>query len=443
MSAPPSTAFREVHLTKRLAENRNQHTAVAIAYLNQTGLQVLHKVTLYRAKGEKDPVILTYVETTLRNSQARLAGRVTLTPQIDLGAYQCLAVVDWIDVEFELSRRTQYWHLNDRIEKLTGRKEFPRALDLGEGKTATRYRLRVQEPDLEMVGKVLDDVDNTYGFVSPATISAIEISVDFYPKSPSEDARARMHGVLVRHFFPTTRVLKSSRTWPRFMPGYVDETDYTASRNTGDRRLDVAGRMTPGMDRKPLYASTYYVGEENDPRAFWSIQNKVLDKQNKAAGTRDALVEEKKRVRIEITLGQEGCREVGLERFSDLETLQITRLQKSFFQFMKPTFAVIRPTIGRAGSRAVKSKVEDLRKERFLNAGVLGLQIREDAREELRALEMPTIRRLHRRSGTKAPVRMRAGTGAYGTMVAYKELARMVERALAGLQGRLRKEMGV
>lgn len=412
--------------------------------MHKAGLKVFHKVTLYRSKGKKDPVILTFAETTLSSSQARLAGRVTLTPQIDLGAYQCLAVVDWIDVEFELSRRTQYWHLNDRIEKLTGRKEFPRALDLGEGKTATRYRLRVQEPDLRMVRKVLDDVDNTYGFVSPATISAIEISVDFYPKSPSEDARAQMHGVLVRHFFPTTRVLTSSGTWPRFMPGYVKRRgDYTVSRNLADRRLDVAGRMTPGMDRQALYASTYYVGEKEDPRAFWSIQNKVLDKQNKAAGTRDELVDEKKRVRIEITLGQDGCREVGLERFSDLETLQITRLQKSFFQFMKPTFAVIRPTIGRAGSTAVKRKVEELRKDRFLNAGVLGLQIREDAREELRALEMPTIRRLHRRSGSKMPARMRGGTGSYGTMIAYKELTRMVERALAGLQGRLRKEMGV
>jgi hypothetical protein len=106
-------------------------------------LQLLHKVTLYRAKGQKDPVILSYVEKTLRGSQARLVDRTTLPPQIDLKAYQCHAVIDWIDIHFELSRRSQFWHLNDRIEKLTGRKEYPEALDLSEGKTATRYKLRV------------------------------------------------------------------------------------------------------------------------------------------------------------------------------------------------------------------------------------------------------------------------------------------------------------
>ncbi|WLS09362.1 hypothetical protein Q9314_06205 [Shinella sumterensis] len=112
---------------------------------------MVHQITLYRAKGSKDPVRLTYVEEPLRRSQARLANRTTLTPQIELGSYQCAAVIDWIDVEFELTRRTQYWHLNDLVENVTGRKEFPEALDLGEGKTATRYKLRVQEPDLGMV----------------------------------------------------------------------------------------------------------------------------------------------------------------------------------------------------------------------------------------------------------------------------------------------------
>ncbi|MBY5379352.1 hypothetical protein HFN10_00600 [Rhizobium leguminosarum] len=403
---------------------------------------MIHEVTLYREKGNKAPVALSYGEETLRSSQARLINRTTLTPQIDLEAYQCRAVVDWIDIHFELSRRTQYWHLNDRIEKLTGRKEYPEALDFGDGKTATRYKLRVQEPDLKNVRTVLDDLESAYGFVAPASVSGIEISIDFYPEKPSEEARARMHGVLVRHFYPTTRVLRSSRMWPRFMPGSVKSTDYTVSRNDSDSSLDIGARMTPGLDRPALYGSTYYVGERDNPRAFWRIQNKVLDKQNKAAATWDELPDDKKRVRIEVTLGHEGCREIGLGKFSDLETLKITRLQKGFFQFMKPTFAIIRPANSRAGSAAVKQKVEEYQKQRFLNAGVLGLQIREDAKGELRALEMPKIRRWHRTSGSKVPPKVRAGAGAYGTMIAYEELTRMVERALAGLQRKVRKEMG-
>lgn len=403
----------------------------------------MHQVILYRDKGNTEPVTLRYTEQTLRSSQARLVNRTTLTPQIDLEAYQCRAVIDWVDVHFELSRRTQHWHLNDRIEKLTGRKEYPEALDSGEGKTATRYKLRVQEPDFQNVRKVLDELESVYGFVAPATISGIEISIDFYPKTPSEEARAQMHGVLVRHFFPTTRVLRSNLMWPRFMPGSIKKTDYTIGRNESDESLDIGDRMTPGLDRPALYGSTYYVGERDDPRAFWRIQNKALDKQNKTAGTRDELPDDKKRIRIEVTLGQEGCREIGLENFNDLETLMITRLQKGFFQFMKPSFAIVRPGSARPRSAAVKRKVEEYRRERFLNAGVLGLQIREDAREELRALHLPGIKKWHRTRGGKMPPRARTGVGPYGTMVVYEDLARVVERALAGLQRRVRKEMGV
>ena len=104
-------------------------------------------------------------------------------------------------------------------------------------------------------------------------------------------------------------------------------------------------------------------GHLRDPRAFWRIQNKVLDKQNKAAGTRDQLADEKKRVRIEVTLGREGCREIGLEQFADLEVLGIARLQKGFFQFMKPTFAIVRPSAARPASTAVKRKVEEYRRD--------------------------------------------------------------------------------
>ncbi len=403
---------------------------------------MIHDVILYREKGNKDPVVLRYAEETLRSSQARLVNRTTLTPQIDLKAYQCRAVVDWIDIRFELSRRTQHWHLNDRIEKLTGRKEYPEALDLSEGKTATRYRLRIQEPDFEAVRKVLDDIEGTYGFATPAHVTAIEISVDFYPVKPSEEARARMHGVLVRHFFPTTRVLRTNMMWPRFMPGSIEKTDYTIGRNESDDSLDIGDRMAPGLDRPALYGSTYYVGERGDPRAMWRIQNKVLDKQNLTAGTREDLPEDQKRIRVEVTLGHEGCREIGLEKLADLETIAIARLQKAFFQFMKPTFSLVRLGSPRPGSVAVRRKTEEYRRQRFLNAGVLGLQIREDAREELRALEMPRIRRWHRMYGSKMKPRERAGSGAYGSMIAYEELTRMVERALAGLQRMVRKEMG-
>ncbi len=399
---------------------------------------------IYRSKTLDAPVELAYGVETLRSAQKRFQDRMVLRPLINLDAYQWAAVVDWIDVEFELGRPSQHWHLNDRIERLTGRKEYPEALDVGPGGTATRYRLRVQEPDFCVLRRVLADLEEEYDFASPAIVVGIEVSIDAYPKDPGEEARALLYGVLVRHFFPTTTVLTRGRTWPRFVPGLVKPADYVVSRNQADPRLDIIARMTPSFDRSPTYTSTFYIGEKDDPFAMWRIQNKVVDKQNKAAGTHEELAEEDKRVRIEVALGPDGCRVAGIAEFNRISELSFTKLQKGFFQFRLPTFATYSPTSTRSSSKpihAVKQRIEETRKHRFLNAGVLGLQIREDARRDHAKLQRDYFLSWHKAHGSKMPKKNRVGVGPYGTHIDYKQMSRVIERALAGLQRKVRREM--
>lgn len=404
-----------------------------------------YTVIMYRSEELDAPVGLDYVEETLRSPQRRFQGRIVVRPQIDLGAYRWASVVDWIDVEFILGRRSQYWHLNHRIEGLTGRKEYPEALDVGPGGTARRYRLRVQEPDFSVLRRVLADIEGEYGFASPAAISGVEVSIDAYPHFPGELARARLHGVMVRHFYPTTKWLTTGMKWPRATPGIVDKRgDYIVARNGQDDFRDIQVRMTPSSDRPAPYASTYYLGEEDDPHAMWRIQNKTLDKQNKATGTRQELTEEEKRIRIEVTLGPDGCKEAGLGDFNGLAEFSFTELQKSFFQFRLPTFATYPHGSWKVSSRpvaAVKERVEETRKQRFFNAGVLGLQIREDARWDHARLNRDYFLSWHKARGSKMPKRSRVGVGSYGTHINYKEMARVIERALAGLQRKVRREM--
>lgn len=405
-----------------------------------------HAVILHRDSELDAPVTLQYVEETLRGSQRRFEGRTLLRPQIDLDSYRWASVVDWIDVEFVLGRPSQHWKLNDRIERLTGRKEYPEALDIGPGGAASHYRLRVQEPDFSVLGRVLADIEGEYGFTSPAAITGIEVSIDAYPHNPGEEARARLHGVLVRHFYPTTRWLTAAMKWPRAMPGIVNKSggDYIVARNQQDPFRDIQDRMTPISDRPAPYQSTYYLGEKDDPHAMWRIQNKTVDKQNKATGTRRELKEEEKRIRIEVTLGPDGCREAGLADFNGLAEFSFTGLQKSFFQFRLPTFGTYPPGSLKSSSRpiaAVEERVEETRKQRFLNAGVLGLEIREDARWDHLKLQKSYFLSWHKARGSKMPKRSRVGTGPYGTHVNYQEMARVIERALAGLQRKVRREM--
>lgn len=399
-----------------------------------------HFVTIYRDKSKADPVVLGYEEKTLGRAQARLRDRTTLTPLIDLDAYQCRSLVDWVDVRVSLTNTSQFRWVNERIIALGSRKCFVKPHEAGAGNAATEFTVRFQEPDFSVVRSVLSGLDKDLKFTGPAQITGIEISIDFYPKEPGNEARALLHGVLIRHFFPTTAVLRTPRTWPRFNPGVVKDTDYTIGRNLEDVERDLTARMTPGMDTAPTYSATAYVGEKDDPRAFWRIQNKVIDRQNLGAGTHVDLPEQEKRVRIEVTLGESGCREVGLSNFDDLSKMPIARLQKKYFQFMKPTFA-INPRGGTKSREVVSRAVEEFRRERFLNAGVLGLQIREDAIVQRLKEIRRRLKRIHRINGTRRPLVERRGTGAYGTMIAYEELSRIVERALSDLQRRVRKEM--
>lgn len=404
-----------------------------------------HAVILQRDNKLDAPIRLNYVEETLRSSQRRFEGRTVLRPQIDLGVYRWASVVDWIDIDFVLGRRSQYWHLNDRIERLTGRKEYPEALDVGLGGTASHYRLRVQEPDFSVLRLVLVDIESEYGFASPAAITGIEVSIDAYPHKPGEVARARLHGVMVRHFYPTTKWLTTGMKWPRATPGIVDKRgDYIVARSGQDDFRDIQDRMTPSSDRPAPYASTYYLGEQNDPHTMWRIQNKAVDRQNKTIGTWQELTDEEKRIRIEVTLGPDGCKEAGLADFNRLAEFNFTGLQKSFFQFRLPTFATYPHGSLNSSSRpvaAVKERVEETRKQRFFNAGVLGLQIREDARWDHARLNRDYFLSWHKARGSKMPKRSRVGVGSHGTHINYKEMARVIERTLAGLQRKVRREM--
>lgn len=406
-------------------------------------MKTRYTVVIYRSSKLDAPVELEYGEETLSESQKRFASRTVYRPQIDLDAYRWASVIDWIDVEFELGRPSQHWKLNDRIEALTGRKEYPAALDIGPGGIARRYRLRVQEPDFSVLRRVLTDIENEYGFSSRAMVVGIEVSIDAYPKEPGEEARARLYGVLVRHFFPTTKVLTSGLKWPRFNPGIVNDTDYIVAKNEADPRLDIVDRMTPSSDRSVPYNSTFYIGQKDDPKAMWRIQNKILDRQNRAAGTREELAEERKRIRIEVTLGIDGCRECGLGEFDMIAEFKFMRLQKNFFKFTLPTFGINKPAPGSTAvmSRSsVKNRIEETRRQRFLQTGVIGLQIREDAKLDYAALHRGYFMSWHKARGSKMPKRSRVGSGPYGTHIAYKDMSRVIERALAGLQRKVRRE---
>ena len=153
---------------------------------------------------------LRYLERELAARQARLAGRIKLVPDIDLDSYECRAVIDWIDVGMWLRRQTQAIWVHRAIELAIGQKclvedqSYP-------GEEGTTVRIRFQDPSFKTIVTAVSAIDKKFGILIPSYIIALEVSVDFRPKEPSIAARARMHGVLARHFLPGRNVMKRNK----------------------------------------------------------------------------------------------------------------------------------------------------------------------------------------------------------------------------------------
>jgi hypothetical protein len=190
-----------------------------------------HTVTLYRSKDLNDPVDLHYTETDLRKSQARFLHTRVLEPQIDLRAYRRRAVVDWIDLDIALNAHTQFQWVNEIVDGVLGRKAWVIAVD--DPRSDDHFRVRFQEPDFAEVREVLKRIDARYGLSRPTAISRLELSIDFYPQQPGDEARARMHGTLVRHFLPPDGTLAINDDWPGFVPGPKKGRNYVVGRNDG------------------------------------------------------------------------------------------------------------------------------------------------------------------------------------------------------------------
>ncbi|MGO4440769.1 hypothetical protein [Rhizobium sp. RAF56] len=347
-------------------------------------------------------------------------------------------MVDWLDVELTLGSPTQFQWINRNVKEVVGRRGWIEPLDPGAGGRATDFRMRLQEPNFREAKEIVERVANRWGLSRSPSIAGLELSIDFYPKEPSGKSRALMHGVLTRHFLPPPGALVTDHDWPGFFPGPHDRRNFIVGRNMSDDSLDLWRRLQPATDLQPFYDSTLYVGRENHELASWRIQNKVVDQQKVSAGTTRVLEEDEKRIRIEVTLGRTGCRSVGLDRFDVLRDFRFMHLQK-FFRFMLPTFGLSeRASLARP---AIRERMVEYSKHRFFAAGVLGLQIMEAAREELRRDNLPNIKRQHRLMGTRMPSGYRAGTGAAGTLLAFDHLNKAVEQALRHLQERVWREM--
>ncbi|RMC34402.1 hypothetical protein [Paracoccus alkanivorans] len=110
------------------------------------------------------------------------------------------------------------------------------------------------------------------------------------------------------------------------------------------------------------------------------LMDKLIDTQNRKAGTADVSEDHRKRVRIEVTLKGIELHSLGLDRLPDLRDFKFTTLQGKYFQFKLPTFPVDMEE-SKSGLDAVKAERKIWRVKTFARTGIVGLMAMEAERE--------------------------------------------------------------
>jgi len=355
----------------------------------------------------------------LRRVQARLQNRYALVPRIDLKQFRCKAVIDFVEVEIVTKNSTNFPAI---------RRWVSNALSLpspwceqvgGEKNSATTFRVVIHDPRIDVLERFDGAMAVTAaGLAKPITITKLEISIDFYPRSGSEEDRLAMFGVLQRTFMPSMSVWKKNREHPRFQWSEKEKPTFFLPSST------TRGLHHQLLPEAAFLDSTVYHRDKKGP-ALIRIQNKISNNRTKDSFV--ALSQEDKRARIEVTLTGSALSDLKLRTIADLTRFSFTKLQGDHFHFALPTF------IDRARlplHQVVQEAINLRDRESFAKGGVLCLERLRDVREDW----FKRVGELKARGTT--PSLRRKGKGDRGTTVAYEALNLMVRTALQDMRRR-------
>ncbi len=98
------------------------------------------------------------------------------------GAITHKAVIDWIELQILLSERSNFWTVQGALRTALGllgnAKLYVRALDEGEGRAASIFRFRIQDPkNMRWLDQVLSDLRGRFDF-GAVQIVAVEIAFE-------------------------------------------------------------------------------------------------------------------------------------------------------------------------------------------------------------------------------------------------------------------------
>lgn len=367
----------------------------------------------------------------MNHVQKRLRGQTQLAPVIDLSKYHFNAVIDWIEFRVHFGRATQVQHVQWVLRHRLPRNSYINAEDKASGDVFTKCTIRIQEPQsLAAIALVHQDLVEKFGESSPSQITAIEVSIDAFPKAPCDHSREIMLGAMQRTIWTSRDIWKNPNSRPRSVFGRgSDKIFKLSSCPTFDGKP--TGREFPEGHSEPFLDGTMVLGARDDD-VMIKIMDKIKDGQ-RPDGTFVELSDEQKRTRIEVTIKGQELSKLGISDIESLGKINLQGFQQRYFQFRMPTFMIHeRPKT----SREVLSNLsEKWRADVYLRSGVASL-VTMDRAIEIQKFKIRSS--LARRSKILGAVNVKpsGASNSAARLVSWAKMNRCVVVALQCLQKR-------
>jgi hypothetical protein len=223
-----------------------------------------------------------------------------------------VAVVDWVAINVELKRNSNGGHIKSAYEHLGVSHAL--ALDKGAGGAASRFEVRIQHPaSYEALDALLTELDTKYGLAATPTLTAIEVSIDFYHEDADNSALASLTERLMLSLAPS--VIEN----PRIVG---EDWNYAAGLIPSRKVIDAT--------------KTLYIGNRNDDlmwRVYWKQTDETFLGED---GKRVAkpLPHEQYRVRVEVQIQGKALADLNLIKVTDLRDFSYERLHTAgLFKF--------------------------------------------------------------------------------------------------------------
>lgn len=183
---------------------------------------------------------------------------------MDYSKFRIKACVDWIDLEVQTQRPTNFQAVQRRLKVLLGlpgdKVPYVEAQDAGDGSAATVFRCRIHDPacwhDLD---RMMRDLGEQLPLVGEPRVAAIEIALDAYSKGAGRDELIELTSRYYRfHTHPTSENRRfagkcKGDTKGKGVDNYSPEN---ARRMLADGRVIIIGNKSDDLSQRIYFKTT-------------------------------------------------------------------------------------------------------------------------------------------------------------------------------------------